>query len=58
MFQMLTKSKLVNLFFTSRSPSFQNSTGISVGLSDNHKLVILMKQAFWENLPKEMCCKN
>lgn len=55
---MLTKSKLVNLFFTSRSPSFQNSTGISIGLSDNHKLVILMKQAFWENLPKEMCCKN
>ena len=58
MFEMLTESKLVNLFLTSSSLSFENSTAVSIRLSDNRKLVIVMKQAFRKNLPKEMCCKN
>ena len=58
MFEMLTESKLVNLFLTSSSLSFQNSTAVSIRLSDNRKLVIVMKQACRKNLPKEMCCKN
>lgn len=58
MFEMLTESKLVNLFLTSSSLSFQNSTAVSIRLSDNRKLVIVMKQEFRKNLPKEMCCKN
>ena len=50
---------IVDLFLTSNPRSFQNSTAISTGLSDFHKLVVTaLKKIITKKKPKEISYRN
>ena len=49
----------IDLFLTNKPKSFQNTTAISTGLSDFHKMTItVLKQSFKRNKPKEIMYRN